>query len=489
MLQNIEKMPITLLSRVAPALQKGSDRPQNGAGAMKSYVTVDQLAAGAESLHRVGLDQDARDHQAGTVRLGISALLYVPACLLTVLLLTPPVQAFFAAGGQRWLYIASTAFGLSFSLTPLAGFLARRLRMLDLPDARKLHARATPLLGGAAVFVGFITSLLANAILAPELIALLSAAMILFVAGVFDDWREVPAGLKLLIQLVCTAMVMISGIVLRILPADWGAWGWIGNLLLTGIWIIGITNAMNFFDGMDGLAAGLGAIIAFFLGVVAFQTNQPFLGWISLAVLGSCLGFLPYNFRPGGSAVIFLGDAGSTVIGFVLACIAVYGDWAEGQPIVSLVSPVLIFWLLIFDMAHITCDRILTGKVRSFREWIEYVGKDHLHHRLADVLGSRRKAVLFIYLMGLCLGLSALVLRDSGMVDAMLLILQAAILVVLITVLERRGRTIGAAGREDAARPAGAVSEPPGAAAGWEAENHRPAAQRGWPGAVPSAGG
>jgi len=83
--------------------------------------------------------------------------------------------------------------------------------MLDLPDARKLHARATPLLGGAAVFVGFITSLLANAILAPELIALLSAAMILFVAGVFDDWREVPAGLKLLIQLVCTAMVMISG--------------------------------------------------------------------------------------------------------------------------------------------------------------------------------------------------------------------------------------------------------------------------------------
>jgi len=148
MLQNIEKMPITLLSRVAPALQKGSDRPQNGAGAMKSYVTVDQLAAGAESLHRVGLDQDARDHQAGTVRLGISALLYVPACLLTVLLLTPPVQAFFAAGGQRWLYIASTAFGLSFSLTPLAGFLARRLRMLDLPDARKLHARATPLLGG-----------------------------------------------------------------------------------------------------------------------------------------------------------------------------------------------------------------------------------------------------------------------------------------------------------------------------------------------------
>jgi UDP-GlcNAc:undecaprenyl-phosphate GlcNAc-1-phosphate transferase len=233
----------------------------------------------------------------------------------------------------------------------------------------------------------------------------------------------------------------------------------------------------------------LGAIIAFFLGVVAFQTNQPFLGWISLAVLGSCLGFLPYNFRPGGSAVIFLGDAGSTVIGFVLACIAVYGDWADGQPLVSLVSPVLIFWLLIFDMAHITCDRFLTGKVRSFREWIEYVGKDHLHHRLADVLGSRRKAVLFIYLMGLCLGLSAIVLRGAGPEDAILLILQAAILVALITVLERRGRTIGAGGSKKATRPDRAWSETQVAAEARESGRKCPPLLGGRPGSSPSASG
>jgi UDP-GlcNAc:undecaprenyl-phosphate GlcNAc-1-phosphate transferase len=456
---------------------------------MKSYVTLEQLAAKTELFQRAGPARDADDHRAGPLRVGVSAWVYLPVCLLTVLLLTPPVQAYFAAAGRRWLYIVSTAFGLSFSLTPLAGSLARRLRILDLPDARKLHGHATPLLGGAAVFAGFIASLLANAILAPELIALLTAAMILFVAGVFDDWREVSAGLKLLIQLVCTAMVMISGIVLQVLPEGWGTWGWIGNLLLTGIWIIGITNAMNFFDGMDGLAAGLGAIIAFFLGVVAFQTNQPFLGWISLAVLGSCLGFLPYNFRPGGSAVIFLGDAGSTVIGFVLACIAVYGDWAEGQPLVSLVSPVLIFWLLIFDMAHITFDRFLTGKVRSFREWIEYVGKDHLHHRLADVLGSRRKAVLFIYLMGLCLGLSAIVLRGAGPEDAILLILQAAILVALITVLERRGRTIGAGGSKKATRPDRAWSETQVAAEARESGRKCPPPLGGRPGSSPSASG
>lgn len=453
---------------------------------MKSYVTVDPLPAEVDSLHLGMIIRDTSPPRTGKTGLGISGFVYFPACVLTVLLLTPPVHAWFITWGHRWFYIAATAFGLSFSLTPLAASVARRLRILDLPDPRKLHAQATPLLGGAAVFVGFIASLLSNAILAPELIALLSAAMILFVVGVFDDWREVPAGLKLMIQLVCTAMVMNAGIVLRVLPAAWGSWGWIGNLALTGMWIIGITNAMNFFDGMDGLAAGLGAIIAFFLGIVAFQTNQPFLGWIALAVLGSCLGFLPYNFRPNRSAFVFLGDAGSTVIGFVLACIAVYGDWAEGQPIVSLVSPVLIFWILIFDMVHITCDRILAGKVRSFREWIEYVGKDHLHHRLADVLGSRRRAVFFIYLMSLCLGLSALILREAGMVDAMLLMLQASILVVLVTVLERRGRAIRAAARVGSEQESAPAPEAAAASSVWGKKSHPRAFKGGPPEPSPS---
>jgi len=456
---------------------------------MTSCVTVDPLAAETESLQLEGSLRTASQPRTGKVGLGISGFLYFPACLLTILLLTPPVHAWFATWGHRWFYIAATAFGLSFSFTPLAACVARRLCILDLPDSRKLHAQATPMLGGAAVFIGFIASLLSNAILAPELIALLSAAMVLFVVGIFDDWREVSAGLKLMIQLVCTAMVISAGIVLRVLPADWGTWGWIGNLVLTGVWIIGITNAMNFFDGMDGLAAGLGAIISLFLGTIAFQTDQPFLGWIALALLGSCLGFLPYNFRLNRPAFIFLGDAGSTVIGFVLACIAVYGDWAEGQPIVSLVSPVLVFWILIFDMVHITCDRILTGKVSSFREWIEYVGKDHLHHRLADVLGSRRRAVFFIYLMSLCLGLSALILREAGMVDAMLLMLQASILVVLITVLERRGRAIRAAARVSLDQESASSAEAPGPGAAWGKIDHPSAYKAGRREPSPSATG
>jgi len=107
---------------------------------------------------------------------------------------------------------------------------------------------------------------------------------------------------------------------------------------------------------------------------------------------------------------------------------------------------VLIFWILIFDMVHITVDRILTGKVDSFRTWIEYVGKDHLHHRMADALGSRHRSVCFIYLMAVGLGMSALLLRNAGPLEAVLVLGQASILVLLITFLERRGRRSTGAG-------------------------------------------
>ena len=411
---------------------------------MKPCVSMDRTGSGVVLLDLV-TTAPARPASAGAP-LGVSRWIYYPACAVTLLLLTAPARAFFAENACRWFYVASLAFGVSFCLTPQAARVARRLNILDVPDARKQHGHATPLLGGAAVFAGLVTALAANGILTGGLIAILSAAMVLFVTGIFDDWREVPAGLKLFVQLACAAMVMAAGVVLHVLPDDWGVWGRLGNHLLTVAWIVGITNAMNFFDGMDGLAAGLGAIIAFLLGLVAFQTRQPFLGWFALAVLGSCMGFLPFNLRPKGRALIFLGDAGSTVIGFVLACIAVYGDWAEGRPMVALTSPVLIFWILIFDMVHITVDRILTGKVDSFRTWIEYVGKDHLHHRMADALGSRHRSVCFIYLMAVGLGMSALLLRNAGPLEAVLVLGQASILVLLITFLERRGRRSTGAG-------------------------------------------
>ncbi len=401
----------------------------------KNWVTED---------NRISLvvENNGENTRVKTNLLGIPWYLFVLPLAMTCVMLLPQVREFFVRFGWRWVHVMLLSFGISFSLNPLFSKIAYNLNMLDSPDPRKLHKEPTPLLGGAAVFTGFLAALLINGIFSLELNAILIASLFLFTVGVADDYSEMPAGIKLITQIICAVLVISCGIVLRVIPTSFGIFATMGNALLTVLWIIGITNAMNFFDGMDGLAAGLGALIAFFLGVVAFQTAQPFIGWIAVAMMGSCLGFLPFNFKARGNAAIFLGDAGSTVIGFILACVAVYGDWAESDPVVALISPLLIFWILIFDMVHITVDRILTGKVLNFRQWIEYVGKDHLHHRLAHVLGSDKRSVLFIYLLSLCLGFNALGLRNAQLVDAILHILVAVIIVVLITFLERRGRLL-----------------------------------------------
>jgi len=197
---------------------------------------------------------------------------------------------------------------------------------------------------------------------------------------------------------------------------------------------------MNFFDGMDGLATGLSAIMATFIGIVAFQTNQPFMGWMAIAILGSCLGFFPFNFRLRNPALIFLGDAGSTFLGFMLAGLAIQGYWSDSSRIVSFVNPVLIFWVLIFDMIYITVERVLSGKVRTVKEWIDYVGTDHLHHRLRALLGNKWKPVVTIFLFSTILGLSSIALRNARMIDSVLLVVQASLISIVFSVLEYVGR-------------------------------------------------
>ncbi|TAL12558.1 MAG: undecaprenyl/decaprenyl-phosphate alpha-N-acetylglucosaminyl 1-phosphate transferase [Nitrospirae bacterium] len=270
------------------------------------------------------------------------------------------------------------------------------------------------------------------------MLGVLAGGTLLLCIGIRDDLREIPATAKLGFQIVAAGMVIWSGKLLSVFPH--GLVGDTVNVLLTVLWIVGITNAFNFFDGMDGLATGLAIIIAFFMGVVAFQTGQPALGWVAVALIGAGLGFLPYNFKPRAPATIFLGDAGSTFLGFTLACLAVKGNWADGKPIVSLSTPVLIFGILIYDMVHTTVERIYMGKVRTLKEYLEYVGKDHMHHRLERALGSRTDAVLMIFLLSIALGLAGVVLRSARTVDALFLLLQGTIIVVVVSILERRGR-------------------------------------------------
>lgn len=354
-------------------------------------------------------------------------------------LLVPSIRTTWQSAGGRWIYIFIESGLISFGLTPLAIRLAYALDVFDFPASRKVHTEPTPLLGGLAIYIAFGTSILANSILDRQVVAILVGGSLLVIMGVLDDARSLPAWVRLLAQLLAVAMVIHSGVVLTLFGRS--VVGTVLNAGLTTLWLLGITNAMNFFDGMDGLATGLSIITAGFLGFFAALTFQPFLGWFAAAIVGACLGFLPFNFRPRRPAGIFLGDAGSTFLGFVLAALAVKGEWAENN-LIDLGTPVLIFWVFIFDMVHITVTRILSGKVRTFREWIAYVGRDHLHHRLEALLGSKRKAVLLIFLLSISLGLGAMALVNAHTLVAMLLALQAIVSVSVVTVLERAGNRL-----------------------------------------------
>lgn len=363
----------------------------------------------------------------------------VAALFGAIALAVPAVRDQFQLEGLRWLYVLLFAFLGSCALTPVMVQISHHWNLVDIPTERKIHVQPTPRLGGVAVYAGFVGSVLMNSILPDWMTAIVLAGSLLLLVGVIDDIHELPASVKLVAQLVAAGIVIASGKALTLFPS--GGIGEAANVLLTLLWIVGITNAFNFFDGMDGLATGLAILMAGFMGMVAFETNQPAVGWLAIAVIGACAGFFPYNFRGAQPAKIFLGDGGSTFLGFTLACLAVKGNWANYSPIVSFSNPLLIFGVLIYDMIHITVERVVTGKVRSVKEWLDYVGKDHLHHRLERALGSRQASVAMIFLLTICLGLSAMALRHAGLQEAVLLLVQAGLIVAMITLLEVSGRS------------------------------------------------
>ena len=355
------------------------------------------------------------------------------------ILLLPYSRNYFIEVGVRWLYILFFSLSLSAVLTPIMRIIALKLEIVDIPGGRKIHEKITPLLGGLAILIAFNSALLFNMILDKEMVVLLSGGAIVAVFSLADDWKEVSAKIKLFVQ-ICVVLVMVHfGIVLNLFPLN-TMWGYLLNILFTIVWIVGLTNAMNFIDGMDGLAAGIATIIAMLMGIVAYQTEQPFMGWIAIAMAGSCLGFLPFNLGLKNPASIYLGDTGSTFVGFILAALAIKGNWADSSRIVSFSAPVLIFWVLIYDMTYLTIERIISGKVKSVKEWIDYVGTDHIHHRMYALLGDKRKAVFFIYFLCATLGISAVTLRYARPIDGILLVIQAFLITVIVSITEYWGR-------------------------------------------------
>ena len=359
--------------------------------------------------------------------------------LFLIFLIHPAIRVLYFEAGLRWQYILILSFVSAYFMAPLFRLIALKWNILDHPNSRKIHDQPTPLLGGVAVYVAFTASILLNGIFLPGMKVLLLGGSIVFFMGLVDDIFPLPALLKFILQVAVALFVILVGhIQLTFFFA--ARWEPLLNVPLTVLWMVGLTNAMNFFDGIDGLASAMSIIASLFLGLLAFNTDQPALGWFAVALLGSCAGFLPHNFRLGKSASLFLGDAGSTFLGFMLAGLAILGRWSDSSHFVSLTAPILVFGVLIFDMVYVNLSRIKNRQARSFVQLLNCANKDHLHHRLLFLGFARKEVVFIISTLSVCFGVSALIIMRQDFAEALLGLFQAVLIIGLIVTLMLKGR-------------------------------------------------
>ena len=295
--------------------------------------------------------------------------------------------------GLRLVLAPGCAFLLTLLLVPLMRRLAIRWGCVALPTEERWHKRSTPSFGGVAFFVGFLLPALWLAPGSPAALPLFLVAAQMFALGVYDDLRRINPATKLMGQIIAATTAIFFGYSLRFFswpPLD---------ALLTGIWIVGLTNAINLLDNMDGLAGGVALIAALFLTFLGDLQHTS----LVLAFAGAIAGFLVYNFHP---ASIFMGDSGSLFLGSTLSLLTLQ---AQGQAsnILSLVAvPTLILLVPIFDISLVTFTRILRGQS------ISQGGKDHASHRLVILGLPEPKPVLLLYLMAAISGGTALLIES-----------------------------------------------------------------------------
>ncbi len=292
---------------------------------------------------------------------------------------------------------------LSFALagTRVARRLARRIGFLDRPAARKLHITAIPLMGGVAIYAGVTLSILIlGRHFLPELAGILAGATVMSLLGLWDDRAELHPAIKLVGQITVAGGLVVTGVQVDL--------GWLpawANIALTLAWVVGITNAVNFLDNMDGLAGGVCAVATAFLTVIAAMNGQYLVASLAAAVFGACLGFLFFNSKP---ASIFMGDAGSLFLGFTLAALGIKLRFPENVNFVTWMVPVLVMGVPIFDTALVIVSRVRRGV-----NPLTTSGKDHFSHRLVRRGFSQREAVFALYLTGCALGLLAIFVMQA----------------------------------------------------------------------------
>jgi UDP-GlcNAc:undecaprenyl-phosphate/decaprenyl-phosphate GlcNAc-1-phosphate transferase len=307
---------------------------------------------------------------------------------------------------------------LGLFLTILARSASHRVGLVAAPRKDRWHQKPTAMMGGVAIYIAFLIGFLIFAPKQQHTLAILGGATLLFVTGLVDDVIHITPYAKLVLQLIASATLVFFG-----LHLPWGDYQWI-NDVLTIFWLVGITNAINLLDNMDGLAGGISLISSVFLAITFLLNGQTSAAILPALLGGAVLGFLVFNFNP---ASIFMGDSGSMFLGFVLAGTALLADTARFRSLTSvLLTPVLILMIPIFDTCFVTIARKFSGRP------ISQGGRDHTSHRLVALGISERRAVTLLYLFATICGVLALAVRWLETTVVLALVPLLALLVLFL---------------------------------------------------------
>ena len=330
------------------------------------------------------------------------------------------------------------AFIISFAATPLVKKFAEKVGAMDVPkDSRRVHDHPIPRMGGLAIFLGFLLSVVVFADITMQVRGMLLGAILIVFVGVVDDIVSLRAIVKLLLQIVAAVIAVLHGERIEFFSHP-NVFGSTDLLLLdylsgpiTVLWIVAVTNSVNLIDGLDGLAVGVSTISSVTMIVVALILgNNNNIALILAALAGACVGFIPYNFNP---AKIFMGDTGALLLGYVLATASVIGFFKFSTAI-TLVVPLCAMGLPLADTAVAFCRRILTGKSPFTPD------RGHLHHRLLDSGFSQKQTVFILYGISAVLGLVSVLLTTRTELRIVVLIVAILISVIIGLVLRARHR-------------------------------------------------
>jgi len=337
---------------------------------------------------------------------------------------------------HNWLlYIAAFAssFAISLLMTPTARKISIKLNAIDYPKARGLHKEPIPRMGGIAIILGFMLTMGLLIFFMPELrtrqfVGFIIGGFVIAGLGMVDDIYHLRARWKLVGQIVAAGIVVMTDT--RVAFLEWHLPEFLAgmDIPVTMLWIVGVTNAVNLIDGVDGLAAGVSSIACMSLTALCIISGSPIAVVFATTLAGACLGFLPRNFSP---ADVIMGDTGAMFLGYVLAVTSIIGVY-KGYALLSIVIAVLALALPIFDTAFAMLRRLLSGKP------IMTADRGHLHHRLIDKGFSHKQTVVILYIVSAVMGTIAVLIAIQDLRATIIVVVSMIVLFLMIYAYRKR---------------------------------------------------